>query len=73
MATGKDSYASLNGIDKAAVVMLTISEENVANLLIKSLGKGTFYKLSKRVLFQVPVCTKILDLSVEEKPVTGGH
>lgn len=32
MPSSKDSYASLNGTEKAAVVMLTISEENVAKM-----------------------------------------
>ena len=49
------------------------SEENIADLLTKSLGKGTFYELTKRVLFCNPDCLKndkpsnaVAEKSVEE-------
>ena len=46
------------------------SEENIADLLTKSLGKGAFYELTKQVLFRNPDCLKnekSVDTAVEKK------
>ena len=45
------------------------SGDNLADILTKSLGKATFYKLAKQVLFRVPKASK-LDIDEDDIPGT---
>ena len=45
------------------------SGDNLADLMTKSLGKATFYKLAKQVLFRVPKASKI-DIDEDDIPGT---